>query len=142
MTIVAAIGRNDKSESIIKEGKELADAFQEELHVLHVLTESEFKDLEMSVVEKSGQPGGQENAEKLAADLVNEMAEDLIDDFTPVGLVGKVPHEIIQYADQQNAQYLVIGGRQRTPVGKAVFGSDTQTILLNATQTVVTVMTD
>jgi nucleotide-binding universal stress UspA family protein len=50
--------------------------------------------------------------------------------------------EILGEADRRSVEYLVIGGRKRTPVGKAVFGSKTQSILLTAACPVVTVMSE
>lgn len=140
MTIVAAIERNEKAERVIREARELADAFGEDLHVLHVLSESKFRDLERDAVEESGQSGGRERGEELAAEIASEIAEEVTDDFEAVGLIGLVKDEIVRYANEQDARYLVIGGRKRTPVGKAVFGSNTQSVLLNASQSVVTVI--
>lgn len=142
MTVVAAIEPNDKAESIIEEAKTLADAFGDELHVLHVLSKSEFRDIERETVEESGQSGGREHGQELAAEIAAEIAEAVTDEFTAVGRIGDVEREIVRYGNNQNVRYLVIGGRKRTPVGKAVFGSNTQSVLLNATQPVVTVMGD
>jgi nucleotide-binding universal stress UspA family protein len=41
-------------------------------------------------------------------------------------------HDIVQAADEQNAELIVIGLRRRTPVGKLILGSNAQRILLDA----------
>jgi nucleotide-binding universal stress UspA family protein len=61
---------------------------------------------------------------------------------TPVGLVGDITDEILEYAAEHDARYLVIGGRRRSKVGKAFFQSTTQNILLRADRPVITVMRD
>ncbi|MFC7204212.1 universal stress protein [Haloferax namakaokahaiae] len=39
---------------------------------------------------------------------------------------------IIELAEEEDADLIVIGGRKRSPAGKALFGSVTQTVILNA----------
>lgn len=48
---------------------------------------------------------------------------------------------ILDAADDIQPNQIVIGGRKRTPTGKALFGSTTQHVILNAEQPV-TVITD
>lgn len=47
---------------------------------------------------------------------------------------GNEPAEdLIEVAEQENAEFIVIGLRRRTPVGKLILGSNAQRILLDAT---------
>ena len=45
---------------------------------------------------------------------------------------GDPAEAIIDAADDAGADLIVIGGRKRSPAGKALFGSVTQTVILNA----------
>lgn len=45
---------------------------------------------------------------------------------------GEPAEEIIDYANSVDADTIVIPGRKRSPIGKAVFGSVTQDVILNA----------
>lgn len=86
---------------------------------------------------------GQRDAEGVARDVVEATLDDESTiKVTCVGRVGESVEEILAAAEQKDARYLVIGGRKRTPVGKAVFGSSTQSILLSADRPVMTVMKD
>lgn len=49
---------------------------------------------------------------------------------------GDPAEAIIDTADDVNADLVVIGGRKRSPAGKALFGSVTQTVILNAGRSV------
>ncbi|SER38449.1 universal stress protein [Natrinema salaciae] len=49
---------------------------------------------------------------------------------------GDPGEEIVEHAGSIGADTIVIPGRKRSPVGKAVFGSVTQDVILNATQPV------
>jgi nucleotide-binding universal stress UspA family protein len=50
-----------------------------------------------------------------------------------------VAEGVLDLADDLDVDLLVVGARRRSPVGKAVFGSVTQTLLLDATIPVVVV---
>jgi nucleotide-binding universal stress UspA family protein len=49
---------------------------------------------------------------------------------------GDPAEAIIDAADEADADLIVIGGRKRSPAGKALFGSVTQTVILNAGRSV------
>lgn len=137
MPVIAAVDRNESTEHVVHEGRTLTDAFKEELHIVHVLSRSEFVELERTSVEKSGETLDMDQIRSNAKQVAEQVGQD---GDTCVGLVGDAADELIQYANQQNGSYLVVGGRQRSPVGKALFGSVTQKVLLNASVPVVTVL--
>lgn len=51
--------------------------------------------------------------------------------------MGDPVGEVLDEADRREARCLVIGGRKRTPIGKSVFGSTTQSLVLNTDRPVV-----
>lgn len=132
MTVVAAVDRSSRGPSVVEEGRRLADAFGDDLHVVHVLGQSEFLELERTSVDDTGQPVPMDEVREVASAIAGEAAEDVAPDATAVGLVGDAADEIVRYAEREDARYIVIGGRKRSPVGKAVFGSVTQDVLLSA----------
>ncbi|WP_254533862.1 universal stress protein [Natrinema gelatinilyticum] len=68
-------------------------------------------------------------------DSVTTVQDQLEEADVEVELVrrhGDPAEEIIEYADSNDADAIVVPGRKRSRVGKAVFGSVTQDVILNA----------
>lgn len=138
MSIVAAVGSPSSSE-VVKRGYELSDAYNDDLILLHVFSREEFED------RAEGRPDyhlddGTDDAAQVSAVAADAALPDDAKDVLFRGRIGDPTEEIIDEARRSDARYIVIGGRNRSPVGKAVFGSTTQSVLLNATVPVVTVM--
>lgn len=144
MVIIAGVDRTEGTDAVVTEGMRLADAFDEELHVVHSITQSEFINLERTSVESGGQAVDMDCIREIASSVAAERIETAgVDDEShvrSVGLVGPPASELLRYAREHDARYIVIGGRKRSPVGKAVFRSITQEILLNTDRPVLTVM--
>lgn len=145
MTILAAVDGDRIPDRAVTVGYDLATACDEDLVVLHVVTDEEFE------AHQEATASGTEvnyfldhavtDAEDTAGSVLEETLESYDDDRVSVaGEVGDATELILSKADRIDADYLVIGGRKRTPVGKALFGSRTQSILLHAELPVVTVM--
>lgn len=130
MVIVIAVDDDDDTHLVV-EGVELADAFDDELHVVHVQDREE--------VEETAFEGGEESVVQKAEHLASDIAADATGEYIPVGRIGRPAGEIAEYVESVDARYLVVGGRKRSPIGKALFGSVTQSVLLNVDAPVVTV---
>ena len=140
MTIVAAVDESDRAPAVAREAASLAVAFDEPLHVVNVLTRSEFVSLMRTSVESTGQAVDMDEIRSVAAEIADEAAANLDTAYEPVGMMGDPADTVIEYAEEQNARYIVIGPRKRSPTGKALFGSIAQSVLLNATCPVVSII--
>lgn len=136
MVIVAAVDRADGAEAVVREAASLAEQFDTSLKVVHVLDEQTFLGLEQASVSETGRPIEMDKIRKRAAEIASEAATGVTDNFDAAGLVGNVASQIIRYADSNDARYIVVGGRRQTPVGKVLFGSTAQKVLLGAHQPV------
>lgn len=129
MVIVSAVDGPD-DQRVVEEGVSLAEAFDEDLHVLHVASREDIEN-----PESGGSETVLERAEQRAADV----GAEVVDDFVAVGRIGRPAQEIDDYVSATETRYLVVGGRKRTPIGKALFGSVTQSVLLSVECPVVAV---
>jgi len=138
MVIVAAISSSEQSMEIVAQANELARAFDDELHLVHVVEETEYTRLveKQSNARETDSGSVEENAAAAATDGADEIVDA---DYEIVGRVGNPSKKVLEYADEVDARYVVVGGRSRSPTGKALFGSVTQSILLNTERPVVTI---
>ena len=139
MAIVAAVDRTDRASDVVAEAAELGAAFDEPVHVVHVITRSEFADLNISTVEQSGKPVEMDRIREYATNVATEAATELDVPFETAGLIGKPAERIVEYADKEDARYVVIAPRKRSRTGKALFGSVAQSVILNSERPVVAV---
>lgn len=147
MPILAAIDETERAKAIVTLANDLATAYDDTLVVLHVIPR---EDYEAHRDEIRDLPGFEnfsisqkvDSAAGFAQQLVNETLDDPTVEIKARGRIGDVADETLAEAANVDPQYLVIGGRRRSPTGKAIFGSSTQKILLNADCPVVTKMDD
>lgn len=141
MVIVAAVDRSDRAEIVAREGETLAEAFDEKLHIVYALSRSEFVALG-SESASSGEAVDMDQIRGAARNVAQDAITDLSCPHEYVGLVGDAAKMVVNYAEDEEARYIVIGGRKRSPAGKAIFGSVSQSILLSAACPVVSTLRD
>lgn len=167
MVVLAAVeGKHAPSEKV-RIGHRLATTHNEKLVVMHVITQKTFEQRHSaSISDKSNRsfgdlsplaperdsPQGQistegtytlETAQRDAEEIAKTVTEETLEKSAEIsyrGRIGEPAEEILSEADRSQTQYIVIGGRKRSPVGKAFFGSTTQSVLLRTTTPIVTVI--
>ncbi|MFC7077739.1 universal stress protein [Haloarcula halophila] len=135
-TILLAVGPNDKDRI-----DELADAVTDiagpagsEVIVAHVFTDEEYE----NVVDRLEFESVAEANPDQVADrhtTVRELLKRLDDanlQTSVRGAVGNHGEQIVSLAESVGADLVVVGGRKRSPTGKAVFGSTAQEVMLSA----------
>ena len=133
MVVVAAVDRSDQASAVLEEADALAQHFDDVVHVLHVMKRSEaIQAEEDSVSQGDGIPVDdlRERAKRTAEEVSEEYTFGV--DTDVVGRIGDPASEIVAYADEQDARYIVVSPQQRSQTGKILFGSVAQSVLLNA----------
>ncbi len=138
--ILATVDGETEEDNVVDVGYDLARAFGVDLVVLNVMDQEEFEtQWRDDSVEYYADDATEEAANRAQA-VIDATVGDA-DDVVAKGRVGEVVEEILAEADHLDARYLVVGGRKRSPTGKALFGSATQSVLLSADRPVMTTLT-
>jgi len=138
MVILAAIDGRTNSDRIVEVGADLANTYNDDLIVCHVISEERFEERREQVSDYY-----RSDAIEEAALTAREIIEETLSETTNIetaGRIGTPAEELLELAADHNTRYLVVGGRRRSPAGKLLFHSDTQEILLKSPYPVMTVM--
>lgn len=131
MLVIAGIDA-ERGERVASEAARLAAAFDADLQLLHVTDSSEYADREHEAVREGETPVDFEELEVEAAGVADAAGGAIDHPYEAVGRVGEPEKVLVGAANEADASYLVVGARHRSPVGKAIFGSVTQSVLLNS----------
>lgn len=134
MPVVAAVDQSERSESVIRQGRELADAYEVDLHVVHV------GDADVTMTTGEGGPTvDMDPAREEATETARKIADGVEGhgEFRAVGLIGDAPQQLLDYSAEHDAECIVVSARKRSSLGQALFGSVSQSLLLNADRPVV-----
>lgn len=131
MSILTAIDGEKGSDAVLTTAHELANALDKELVVLHVVTEVENRDRERSAVEEIVRDALGETEQT----TVRIAEEKSIRDDPSGRRAGRITDEV----ERVGADYVVVGSRRRSPIGKAMLGSVAQLVLIDSPVPVVVV---
>lgn len=149
MTILAAIDETDQARQIIAMAYDLADAYGDDLVVLHVIPEDDYESHRETLENIPGFEDFSFGHElEQAADIAQQFVDHSIAgdqdnvEVSTIGRVGDVADEIVREGKRIDPRFLVIGGTRRSPVGKAIFGDTSQQIILRSDRPVVSNLQD
>jgi nucleotide-binding universal stress UspA family protein len=130
-------------DAVVANVREIADRFEADVHVLHVVDErlsrlsQEYRDLGTDV--------GRTATEELGAigrETVGAVADRLDDVPVTEAVVEGVPHEaILEYAERQGIDLIVMGTHGRTGLRRSLLGSVTERVVRSSEVPVLTVRT-
>lgn len=135
-TILLAVGPRDEDsvERLAETVAQVARPTGATVVLTHVFTEEQFHEAAETLEYPDADPsmvddvlGRYETVKRFEA-LFDEAGVE----WELHGIVGDVADGILALAEEVDADRIVVSGRRRSPTGKAVFGSVSQEVLLNA----------
>ncbi|ELZ80989.1 uspA domain protein [Haloferax elongans ATCC BAA-1513] len=137
MAVLAAVSGNKSPDDVVTVANNLAKAHGEELLVLHAISEESFEQRAEST-DDYFRDDAVHDAKQVAQRIVKETLGNT-DGVRLLGRIGTPASAILDTIEERNPTYIVIGSRKRTPVGKALLGSTTQSVMLHTDVPVVAV---
>lgn len=134
---------------LVREAAELAAGVDAELLLLRITSSSSYERDRKAMADTIGMESTKydvdqavEGARQFADDLATEIIADLDVEWTALGAVGDKADETLGVAAEERCDHIFVGGRRRSPSGKAIFGDDAQKVLLNFDGPVTVVTSD
>lgn len=133
-TILLAVGSESerRGEDMVRTAIEEAEGTDAEIVLLHVFEENRYP----AIAERLNLPAATDPdliaARVASVQRIENRLEGADLSVTVRGAVGERGQSILETADAVDADRIIVGGRKRTPIGKAVFGSTAQEVMLHA----------
>lgn len=135
-TILLAVGPKDRdrAEALAEAVVEVAEPTGANVVVCHVFTKKEFESASdrLDFSEGDNADPGEVARRHQTVRQMTDLFDDAGIDYEVRGSVGEHAEQIVSMAEQIGADRVVVGGRKRSPTGKAVFGSTAQEVMLSA----------
>jgi len=110
VTVVAVVDR-DRGPEVLLEAASRAEELRADVHVVYVLALGRLATLELTLSERVGIPVGLDLFCERCSRIADEIAEEVLEEYEPVGLVGVPGEVIVEYAESVDADRIVVDGR-------------------------------
>lgn len=135
-TVLLAVGSRDDARinTLVDAVTEVAVPTDATVIIAHVFDSDSYREAVEQLLET---PDENIDSDELAAQM--SVTQELIDELeaksvttVPRATTGTSGEGIVSIAKDVSADRVIVGGRQRSPAGKAIFGSTAQEVMLNA----------
>lgn len=127
--LIAIGGEQMNVDSVAEHVAEIADGVDAEVTLFRAHTEAEFDKWLEEMGYDSAPPDELSRRDSNIRTAADRLREDGIK-LTIAGEVGPPAETVIEYAQSHDVDHVFVGGRRRSPAGKALLGSVSQDILL------------
>ncbi|WP_435094936.1 universal stress protein [Halorubrum sp. N11] len=136
-TVMLAVGTEDREEAeqLAAEAIAVAEPAGAEVVLTHVFTDEEFEAVRSRLGVDERSEGSTPDAVAERHTTTRALSKALTEagvSHSVRGAVGDHADEVVETATQIGADRVVVGGRRRSPAGKAVFGSVAQEVMLSS----------
>ncbi|WP_408960199.1 universal stress protein [Natrinema sp. 74] len=118
---------------LLRTAKNHVAGTENEILLCRIVDEKQFQNNLQRQAKSDRQVESIDEMETIATTEANEIAKDAFGDDVPykvMGVVGTIPDDVVQIAEEENCEHVFVSGKKRSPAGKAVFGDVAQSIIL------------
>jgi len=133
--LVVGTGEENQIDQLAEETITVAGPADAEVVVFHAFSDDEFDEVRSKLGVDEASEGSSADAVAKRHRTTRELAKALDEAgvrYSVRGAVGDHADEVVSAAKREGADRVIIGGRNRSPTGKAVFGSAAQEVILTA----------
>jgi len=135
-TVVVAVGDDDdaRTASVARTAIDVAGPAGATVRLVHVFSEDRYESVKRQLEfgpDDEVTPDAVAKRHATIREVGSLLAEAGVD-YAWHGAVGETSEQVLAFAEEFDADMLIVGGRGRSAAGKAVFGSTAQKILSNA----------
>jgi nucleotide-binding universal stress UspA family protein len=135
-TVVVAVGDEDQERTapLAEAAIEIAGPSGATVRLFHVFERDEYQDRKRKLEfgpDSEATPDTVAKRHVTIRDLGDALDEAGVA-FTWNGVIGDRAEAVVDFAEDVGADRIIVGGRKRTPAGKALFGSTAQEIMLES----------
>lgn len=135
-TVLIGVGNRDDTRvgALVEAVREIASPSNTTVIVAHVFDPGSYREAVERILDT---PEEHIEPDELAArmtvtrEIVDRLEPDAIE-CVPRATTGTSGEGIVEIAEAAAADRVIVGGRERSPAGKAIFGSTAQEVMLNA----------
>ncbi|WP_226013005.1 universal stress protein [Halomicrobium salinisoli] len=135
-TVLLALGPGDRDriDAMTDAAVDIAGPAGATVVLVHVFTDEEY-DSAVGRLDFADPAEAEPNEVARRHSTVRDIAASLDEvgiDYRIAGRVGNHGEQIVSMAEDEAADLVIVGGRKRSPTGKAVFGSTAQQVMLES----------
>ncbi|WP_262177526.1 universal stress protein [Haloarcula laminariae] len=133
-TILVVLDSANPNEQLLSAAKTYATGTDTEVLLCRIVDRDQYEDEVLTKAEARERADSideiESEAEAEAAEIGVEYFGDEIS-YTPLGVIGKIPDDVLDVAEEWDSEHLFATGKNRSPTGKMIFGDQAQKLALN-----------